>query len=114
MGPTALLPMDWRLILKSWKAKRPTRADLATLPLIWTLPPNHGLETMISMTHILFVTSFDWVCMLGGAGNTPNSIWNHTLFILTTKHCIGIFKLKNFCVKECTNIIKVEHMMVSG
>ena len=35
-----------------------------------------------------------WVCMLGEAKNKPNSIRNHTLFILTTNHCIGILRLK--------------------
>ena len=33
--------------------------------------------------------------MLGGVKNKPNYIWYYTLFILTTKHYIGIFKLKD-------------------
>lgn len=47
------------------------------------------------ITIILIIPLINWVCKRGRAGNNLDFIQNYALFIHTTKHCNGRFKLKN-------------------
>ena len=58
-----------------------------------------SIESYILLTS--FITLFSHVCMLGGAGNKPDSIWNYVMFVLATEHC-------RFKLKQCTDIIKMK------